>query len=314
MPRTAERPELTGEVLYKAYKDAEGNVKRTKQEVATFHRLTYGQAAGRIWRYLQTLEEDAPPENEKLFSVSLGQPLELDGDWLVVNDVHAPTVDMDMARLVVPAARAAGVTNLLINGDLINADWLSGYPVLIAHPTASQEIAAAAYLVAEWLRHFERVVIVPGNHEDRFLKANVGNLDFGNLIRLLTTSDRVEYSNFDHCWLDSPVGRWFIAHGKHYSVNQLVVADQYAQKYQAHICLGHQHHLAQGWDRWKRYMLIDNGGLFAPDKMTYVSARASKMSGMKPGFTIIKAGVPQLYGPEPMTDWRAVLESPELAA
>lgn len=297
-----ERP--TGETLYRAWKAKPG---RTKQQVAEFYGLTYGQAAGLIWRHEQVLK-GAPPEKLSLFNINLGAPLKLTGDWLVVSDVQSPTVDLDMARLVVPVAEKRGIKQLLIAGDFINADWLSGYPVLVPIPSAQMEIKAAGYLIEEWLRHFDHIVIIPGNHEDRYLKANQGNLDMHQLVSLFTTSDRVHVSQFDHCWLESPVGRWFITHGKHYSVNQLVVADQYAQKFQSHVIVGHQHHLAMGHDRFKRYMLIDNGGLFDPNRMAYVSMRATKMAGMMPGFTALVGGYPTLYGKEPFTNWREVLE------
>jgi predicted phosphodiesterase len=294
----------TGEELYRAWKAKPG---RTKQQVADFHNLTYGQCAGAIYRYEQTLK-GAPPEKPQLFNIALGAPLRLTGDWMVVSDVQCPTVDLDMARLVVPVAEKRGIKQLLIDGDFINADWLSGYPVLVPVPSAQMEIKAAAYLIEEWLRWFDQIVIIPGNHEDRYLKANSGNLDMHQLVGLFSSSDRVHVSQFDHCWIDSGAGRWFVTHGKHYSVNQLVVADQYAQKYQANVICGHQHHLAMGFDRYKRHMLIDNGGLFDPAKMAYVSMRASKMPGMMPGFTALVGGYPTLYGKEPFTNWAAVLE------
>jgi predicted phosphodiesterase len=297
-----ERP--TGEQLYKAWKSKPG---RTKQQVAEFYGMSYGAAAGLIWRYEQTLK-GAPAEKPQLFNINLGAPLRLEGDWLVVSDVQCPTVDLDMARLVVPVAEKRGLRQLLIDGDFINADWLSGYPVLVPVPSAQMEIKAAAYLIEEWLRWFDRIVLLPGNHEDRYLKANSGNLDMVQLVGLFTSSNRVQVSQFDHCWIEAASGRWLVTHGKHYSLNQLVVADQYAQKYQANVIVGHQHHLAMGWDRWKRFMVVDNGGLFDPLKMAYVSMRASKMPGMMPGFTALVGGYPTLYGKEPFTNWAAVLE------
>jgi predicted phosphodiesterase len=279
---------------------------KTRAEIAAFTGLTMGQVGGRVYRYELTLK-GAPEEKPQLFHIVLGSPLALDSDWLVLSDIQAPTVDLDMARLVIPVAERRGINQLLIAGDFINADWLSGYPVLVPLPSAQQEIKAAAYLLEEWLRYFKRIVILPGNHEDRYLKSNAGNLDMNQLVRLFTASDRVEVSQFDHCWIQSGDHRWFVTHGKHYSINQLVIADQYAQKYQSNVICGHQHHLAAGWDRYKRYMLVDNGGLFSVSKMAYVSMRASKMPGMMAGFTTLRDGYPMLYGREPFTNWRDVL-------
>lgn len=301
--------EITGAFLYNVWK----RTGKSKREVGEMFGLTYGQCAGRIWRYEQQLD-GAPPEKPGLFNVVVGAPLELEGDFVVLSDIHAPTTDLDMARLVVPTAERYGVRQLIIAGDLLNVDWLSAYPVLVPHPSGTDEIEAAKYLLEEWLRYFDRIVIAPGNHEDRFLKLNAGSLRIRSLVRLLTSSDKVEVTDFDHVFVHTPNGRWMVTHGKNYSVNQLVVADQLAQKFQSHVIMGHQHHLAIGWDRWKRYIVVDNGGLFDVSRMAYVQMRASKSAGMMTGFSILRGGYPHLFGPPPFTDWATVLPDADAAA
>lgn len=298
-----ERP--TGEQLYRAWKSKPG---RTKQQVADFYGMTYGQAAGAIWRYEQTLA-GAPDEKPQLFNINLGAPIALSGDAIVISDIQAPTTDLDMARLVIPTAQHHGIKRLIMNGDSLNVDWLSGYPVTVEQPRARQEIDAVAYLIEEWLRWFDEIYFLPGNHETRFLKANAGNLEMRNLLSLLTSDRRVMTSNFDYLSLDTEQGRWFICHGSSYSVNQLVVADALAQKYQANIIVAHQHHAAIGWDRFKRYVIVDNGGLFRQSTMSYVTMRATKMPNMQTGFVALDGGHPSLYCPAPMTDWSKIFEA-----
>lgn len=300
--------EIDGATLYKIWR----STGKSKREVGEMFGLTYGQCAGRIWRHQQALD-GAPEEKPGLFNVVLGAPLELEGDYVVLSDIHTPTTDLDMARLVVPTAERYGVRQLIIAGDLLNVDWLSAYPVLVPHPSGTDEIEAAKYLLAEWLRYFDRVVIAPGNHEDRFLKLNAGSLRLRSLVRLLTRSDKVEVTDFDHVFVHTPNGRWMVAHGKNYSVNQLTVADQMAQKFDAHVIMGHQHHLAIGWDRYKRRIIVDNGGLFDVSRMAYVQMRASKSAGMMTGFSILRGGYPHVFGPSPFTDWAAVLPDTDAA-
>lgn len=304
-----EAPDLNGKFLYGVWKGS----KKSKREVGEMFGLTYGQCAGRIWRHEQTLK-GAPEERPRLFEVILGEPLTLTGDWIIVSDVQCPTTDLDMARLVVPVADLHGIKQLLINGDLLNVDWASAYPVIVPLPTASQELKAAAALLEEWLFYFDRIVYTPGNHEDRFLKLHTGQMDMDHLINLIANSDKLTASNFDHCMIDTPNGRWFVCHGTDYSINQLWQANWYAQKYQAHVIMGHQHHLAIGWDRFKHYMVIDNGGLFDVEKMAYVKMRASKKAGMQVGFTALVDGHPYVYGPSPWTDWGAVFDELEALA
>lgn len=296
-------PELTGEFLYNVWK----RTGKSKEAVGEMFGLTYGQCAGRIWRYQQQLD-GAPPEKPELFNVVLGAPIVLDlDDVCVVGDIHAPTTDLDMARRVVPAAQHYGARTLIINGDALNIDWASTYPVIVPYPSATDEIEAAKYLIEEWLRYFERIVYLPGNHESRFLKLNSGSLRLRSLVRLLTTSDRVEVSDFDYLYLNTSRGHWLVAHGGNYSINQLMVAEAMALKFQRHVIVNHQHHLARGFDRYKRFMLIDNGGLFRVEAMAYVAMRASKSAGMMTGFTVMADGFAHLLGPEPWTNWADVL-------
>jgi UDP-2,3-diacylglucosamine pyrophosphatase LpxH len=300
---------LTGEYLYHIKQE----FGLSRLELAAKYGLTVGQVGGRVQRYKKTLEGTMPPEDEaklNLFDVVMsGQPLRLSGNWTIVSDVHAPTTDLDLARLVVPSSQRFGVRQLLLLGDLINVDWASKYPVLVSHPDGTDETESAKYLLEEWLHYFDQIYWLPGNHEDRFLKLNTGNLSMNHLVRTVSAQGRgkLEASEFDHCWIDTPNGPWFCCHGTNYSVNQLVVADQLAQKYQANIICGHQHHFAMGMDRYKNFIVVDNGGLFDPDKMAYVTMRASKMPRMQRGFSVLVDGYPMLFG-EPFTNWNVILE------
>jgi predicted phosphodiesterase len=294
--------DLSGAVLYGLKQKG-----KTRAQIAAFTGLSMGAVGGRIYRYEQTLK-GAPPEKPHLFNINLGAPIAIEGSAVVLSDIQAPTTDLDMARLVIPTAQRHGIRRLIMNGDSLNVDWLSGYPVIVEQPRARQEIDSTAYLIEEWLRWFDEVIFLPGNHETRFLKANAGNLEMRNLLSLLTSDNRVVTSNYDHLTLKTEQGRWMICHGTSYSVNQLVVADQMAQKYQANIVMGHQHHAAIGWDRFKRWVIVDNGGLFSQKAMSYVTMRATKMANMQTGFVVLDRGYPTLYGPAPMTDWDRILE------
>lgn len=297
---------ITGETLYHVWKNSHPRL--THQQVGMLFNLTQRQVANRIWTWQQTQKGMIQAEQPRAFDFDLGEPLALTGDAVIVSDIQAPCTNLDMARLVIPVAQHHGIKRLIMNGDTINVDWLSKYPVKVTLPSAQQEIKAAAVLIEEWLHWFDEIVFLPGNHEDRFLKANAGNLEMRNLLQLITTDSRVVTSNFDHLTLDTPAGKWFICHGTNYSVNQLTVAEGLAHKYEANIIVAHQHHLAKGWDRFKRYVLIDNGGLFDQRKMAFATLRASKLPNMQNGFAVLQDGYASLYGPEPYTDWRAILE------
>lgn len=303
------RPELTGEFLYQ-YMRAE---KQTRHETSIHFRISEGSIGGRVWRYMQTLNPNSPPPVKLIpFNLNLGQPIEMDdGKLLIVSDIQAPTYDVDWVHLVSPTAQALGIKTLILAGDTINADFHSTHPKMFPQPSAQQELSSARALIEEWLRWFDRIIMLPGNHEDRFLKANAGELGMRELVSLITTSDRVEWSHYDRLFLNSEMGRWVITHNTDYSRTQLLVANKLANKFHCHALVGHQHHAAMGWDEWGRYMLVDNGGLFMPREMAYVNMRTNARAVMKRGFSSLIQGRPTLYCE--WTDWNTIFDSPALA-
>ena len=76
-----------------------------------------------------------------------------------------------------------------------------------------------------------------------------------------------------------------------------------ALKYEQHIISHHEHHLAKGWSRSGKYVIINNGGLFDQDKLQFAVLTDSRAPMMKQGFTMLKNGVGTLFGPTPFTDW-----------
>ena len=109
-------------------------------------------------------------------------------------------------------------------------------------------------------------------------------------------------SNYGYCLVETETGTWRVTHAKNYSVTQLNVADFLAQKHQQHIINHHEHHLAKGWDRYKRHVIINNGGCFDVEKMAYVQLDDSKMPNMTKGFTMLRDGFPYVFGEHPYTN------------
>lgn len=278
----------------------------TYSELGDMLGLTRGQVAGRIFRHKQSARSGVKP-NPNLFKVHVGDPLTLFGDWMVIGDIHVPTCDYEFAALPAAVAKKHKVKNLLVAGDLYNMDHFSVYPKRIDHASWHQERQAAMHLMAEWTRQFDRVVLLMGNHERRLEKVAEGAFDDSDIFAGLLGSGKVETSDYGWCVIETPTGKWRATHPRNYSVNQLSVADTLAQKYQQHIIGHHEHHLAIGWDRFKNYIVINNGGLFDVGKMAYVILDDSKSAGMAKGFTMLKDGYPTLFGETPFTNWEKVI-------
>ena len=269
--------------------------------------VTRGIVAGRIRRYKESLDENGVAPNSDLFKVHIGTPLQLTGDWMIVGDVHVPCTDYDFASLVTLIAHKHRIKNLLVAGDLYSLDAFSSYPKRVDHATWHQEKNAALQLMAEWTRAFDRVVLLMGNHERRLEKLAEGAYDDTDIFAHLLGSGKVETSDFGWCTIKTPTGMWRATHQRNYSKIQLRVASEMASKYQSHIIAHHEHHFAMGWDRFKNYVVVNNGGLFDCNKFAYVNMDDSTSAGMAKGFTMLKDGYPHLFGEEPFTDWGKIV-------
>lgn len=258
-----------------------------------------------LQRELTELRQRVQRLDNPLHPVQLGNPLALSGDWIIVGDVHCNTVRGDFFQrpLDIAARYLTAPRQLIIAGDLLNADTWSSYEPTYAPASWENEIQATRYFLELYLKTFDRIVILVGNHELRVTRRTHAAITPELLMRMVSTDERVTVSHFGHCVIESPSGAWRITHGSDYSVNQLTVTATLADKFHQHIIGHHQHHLAIGWSRFGQYVCVDNGGLFDCSQMAYVQIEDSKKPTMKVGFTLLKGGSPYLFGDAPFTDW-----------
>jgi VCBS repeat-containing protein len=261
--------------------------------------LTRGQVASKI--RLQKVKDD---KYRHFNVVNLGTPLVLSGDFMIIGDIHVPTTDYDFAGLVSRVAVKNNIKRLVIGGDTFNMDAFSLYDTIVAQPTFVQERDAARILFKNWLEWFDEIYIIMGNHDRRLQRWTAGQLDEKDIFGMITTNEKVRISNYGYLTINTKAQYpWRVTHSKNYSVNQLTVANELANKFQCNIISHHEHHLAIGWDRWKRFVLVNNGGLFDQSQLAYVILDDGKLPGMTNGFTMLKNGCASLFGKYPFSDW-----------
>jgi hypothetical protein len=241
------------------------------------------------------------------FTIDFGEPWTLAGDWVIIGDVHAPCVDYDFAKLVLVIARKCGIKRLLVAGDMFNFDGFSSYAVNIPPISWHQDRDAARVLIHDWLEWFDEIRFLMGNHDRRLSKWTNGELDESDIFGMVIASDKVFHSNWGWCTIDNGGQVWRVTHARNYSRNQLVVQSDLAHKFQQNIISNHSHHLAKGWDKFGRYVIVENGGLFDPSKLAYAVMDDSNMPAMINGFSVLQNGAVEVYGKAPFTDWTTVL-------
>lgn len=243
--------------------------------------------------------------------VEQGKPWTLQpGEYVITGDYQIDTHDEHFVkRMLVVARKLDAPRALIIAGDFINAEAFSAYESDVPPPAFDDEIEAGRAVFKLLLDTFDAIYWLMGNHERRASKRTRAALQPRHLWALLANDKRVHVSNWGHCVIKNTNGHdWRVTHGRNYSVNQLNVADTLAQKYQQNIISHHEHHLAIGWDRYKRYVIVNNGGLFSQQDMAYAVLDDSKNANMQNGFTVLSWGYPAVYGPPPFTNWNKLLE------
>lgn len=270
-------------------------------QIAQHAGTTKSTIAGRIQRARLV---DHPKASLFKGHITLEQPLEFEGDAMIVSDIHVPCTNLEVADRVIDVARKylRRKRRLIINGDLFNMDFASYFASIVVPPTWAHEKNAAKVILEHWLNFFDDIAILPGNHERRLPRMADGNFTMEDIRKMVTDSAKVQTTEHGHVLLHSG-GRVFrVTHGKNYSINQLWVANDLAHKFEQHIISGHQHHGAIGMDRFKRYILVDVPALVDQKQLAYVTLDDTKMPNMACGFALVKDGEPMIFA-EGMTVW-----------
>jgi len=260
----------------------------------------------------RTVTDLIPPPDVPIYDGAL----ELEGDFVIVCDVHAPATDWLLA------SRAALIgqryleepRRLLIVGDLMNFDAFSKYDALVAMPSFDAEKSAAQFAVKLWLQTFDEVYLVLGNHDYRWVKQFEGVFPEDTILDLLhaliSNDQRLIISVYPWMTIDTINGPWHLAHMAEYAQTPLMKARKKANKHKnRHVALAHQHHLAMGLDESGKFVIADLPMLADDAKLAYVGLGDSTKPAMKRGFSMLRNGTFYQFSDNPAyTDWKFWLD------
>lgn len=304
---------MTDEQLHQAR--AEG---RSYDEIAQAHGLSKDSVRSRVSRYArlqqqiialrqenqQLREQLAAKADDEVFGHDLGKPWRLDGDWVIAGDIHLNTINTDFMHrpLDIAMKYLDKPRRFMIAGDFLNVDGFSGYENVYPLPSFAKELKAARVFLDMYLKVFDEIWVFVGNHDLRITRKTGTAIMPDDLMRMISHDTRIKVSHWGHAVIDTPKGEYRVSHGSDYSVNQLTVADQMAQKYNQHIILWHEHHNAIGLDKFKKHIVINGGGLFDAESMAYTQIEDNKRPNMANGFVMLKSGFPYVFNNH-WVDW-----------
>ncbi len=234
------------------------------------------------------------------------------GDWMVTGDYQIPCHDSELIEFMLDVAKVLRIERVCIPGDFLNCDAYSKFDKFV--PEEKQkfgvELEVAGRVIESLLEQFKEVLILPGNHELRFLRQNEWNCSFEHLLRLFGLGDgyrsRIRVSTggktsaaYRYCVLSG----YRVTHARNFSVIPVRVAWRLASVFEQDIICPHGHRLGKMMSESGKHIVIESGGMFDPARIDYCNAIDTTHPRQVPGFVSIRNGVAECYGNRKYTDW-----------
>lgn len=240
----------------------------------------------------------------KLSVPTLPEPLKVEGNWIIVGDVHVPYCDWQMCERVAQVGRKEKIRNLLVAGDFWDYSHLSLYDDVVQPATWQTERAAGKRLVQTWGDWFTNVRFLTGNHERRRSRRTDGAEDDEDIFSpLAAVAKGIKSTIYGWCELSSGGECYRVSHPAAYRQTPLSVVNELAQKFQCHIIGFHEHLFGITISRYGRYIIVNGGMLGDESKFAYTTLDDNIKPRMKKGFVMVRDGTPTLFGAAPWTDW-----------
>lgn len=229
----------------------------------------------------------------------------IEGDWLVISDLHIPFLDIRWWEKAMITAKEHGLRKALVAGDLLDALPASRYPDLVPKYRKGFE-DRQLYTVCDHLgTDFEEVIFMPGNHDRRYIKQSEGTLTFSGLLAsFIDGLPNITVTEYDRLYLNSSGTDWLIAHQDGYNKKSGGIAQGLMNKYRMNVIVPHQHHTSPVVDENDFNVGIDIGGLMWIDAIPYPNMTTSTKRKMVNSYAYVKNGEGVLCWDKPLTTER----------
>ena len=160
---------------------------------------------------------------------------------LIITDTHAPYQHKHLLMSAFEIAKKRQVRTLVHAGDLIDG---ASYNIQAKHeivPSIETEIEHARSILYTATEYFDKIVIIPGNHDAHYFKKE--KLTFKEFIYTVILneqfSDKFIVTDYDYIYYDDFAIIGHLTNG--YDMVAGKIAAQLALKYRRHALVGHDH-------------------------------------------------------------------------
>lgn len=228
------------------------------------------------------------------------KPLHVEGDVLVLPDIHAPCHDARWINRVCDLAYKWNIKQAIIAGDLADFNSFSVFG-RDAGIDADMELDSLSAVMDALCASFE-IYYFAGNHDVRPCRAlRDAGLNVKWLMRMFTPDEHCHISDWFWCTLTSGGAQYHVEHPKNTSINAGIVPAKLASAYLKSTIGTHGHVWGMRRDVSGKYWAIDSGVCADPDLLLYTTMRHSTRPIVYQGAVIVRDSVPILLSPDNMT-------------
>lgn len=212
---------------------------------------------------------------------------------LVIGDAEIPHHSTAMFDLAARCASHFDIKTLIINGDFVAMDVFSEWHKPFVYSLAfDEEIDPALQTIQLFLKMFNEITWVTGNHERRLVHKLDGHITLGHFFKKISG---LTFSEHAHVLLNPGKNQTLICHQDNYSRIPLSVPRELCAINHCNILCGHTHHMCWGWDRSGKYWIAEGG--HCRQNAAYKALRVNTHPAWHPGFVMIFNNQPQLVTP-----------------
>ena len=209
---------------------------------------------------------------------------EIDAGVLILSDLHFPYHDKNWIERCVAYAVGKGIRILHVNGDLVDFTNISRHGMIPNYDT-DRELSYATEFFKWAKQYFSEIHYTLGNHDIRLSKKADGQVSTKKFMELVAGNNAQVYEHHQ-----AYIGRtWLAAHPANYSKVAAKVGVDLAIKFHKNVVYAHTHKVSMGFDASGKFVSIESGGCFVPEKMAYTNIELSNFAIQQRGAVIIHA-------------------------
>jgi hypothetical protein len=238
---------------------------------------------------------------ERAFSARLDVSLD---SVTVIADLHVPYHSPSMLQRVIDMSALLSSRDLVIAGDLFNFDSVSKWPNSSEPESLQTELITAGELLLELSRHYDRMYILSGNHDEWLGRAANAHLRMNDLVSMAlarnTLSCSLTVTDYDYMYANVYGQPWVFGHLSQFSKRPGEIARKISERHSRNVAVGHDH--IQGYTSSEdgKFLCVSIGAMISLDDdgsspMWYKERRLNSFAPVQNGFLILDKGVPMLF-------------------